>query len=129
MQTVMQVTVTESDLDILGHMNHVKYLEYMREARGEWYSQAGLSRELFAEKQMGSAVKRIDIQFFKEARLGDTLQIITSPLRLGTTSFVFKQVINNQEEVPIAEAEVIMAVFHLVERKSVRVPVEFARHF
>lgn len=129
MEHTVTMRVEKSHIDHLNHVNYVQYITYLQSARKEWYEQAGLSFEKMKEKNIGLTMKRLDVQYFKEALLGETLKIVTSPERLGNKSFVLKQVIFNEQEQPINEANVTMVFFDLSTRTGIKVPCEIASRF
>jgi|HigsolmetaAR203D_1030402.scaffolds.fasta_scaffold00822_14 YbgC/YbaW family acyl-CoA thioester hydrolase len=130
METVMTIRVAESDIDELGHMSYLKYIQYVQDARRDWYEQAGFplakKRE---EEQITVVMKKFEIVYLKETVAGETLKIVTSPLRLGIKSFTLKHVIYNQKEEPVTEAESTMVGFNLSNRTGIKVPDEIARYF
>ncbi|WP_209122743.1 thioesterase family protein [Alkalihalobacillus sp. BA299] len=127
MKTVININVKETDIDDLGHVNNSIYVSYIEKGRRDWYQKAGF---VFDEKQsLGTVVLRLDILYLQEARLGDSLKIITRPVRLGNKSFVLHQDIYNQLNEHITEATVTSVMFDTVLRKSTQVVAEIARHF
>lgn len=130
MEKVTIRQVTDADIDELGHMGYFRYILYLQDARWEWYEQAGFSPAKKREEENISVVmKKFEIVYLKEAVAGETLKIVTSPMRLGNKSFTLKQVIYNQNGEPIAEAVSTLVGFDLASRTGIKVPDEIARHF
>lgn len=129
METITAFQVGTSDLDQLNHMNYKKYIEYFEEGRNEWFRQSGMSLDDIHARNWGMAMKKMEVLYLKEVVLGESLHIVTSPKRLGNTSFTLKQVLFNREEQPMAETEATMVLFDLTARKAVKVPEAFARYF
>jgi thioesterase III len=71
----------------------------------------------------------ININYRKEARLGEKLTIRTRPLRKGRSSFVLEQVIDNERGERVADAQVTSVTVDLKERKSVPLPQKLAKWF
>ena len=93
-----QIIVSEDDIDGLNHVNNSVYLNYLEHGREAWYIKyAGYSYDDFHKDNLGTVVLRIDILYKREALLHDKLQVITKPLKLGNTSFVFEQEINGEK--------------------------------
>jgi len=96
METSIQIEVRSTEIDVLGHVNNAKYLEYLEWGREDWYNRIDLPFDLFTEMGVGTVTVNININYRKEARLGEKLTIRTRPLRKGRSSFVLEQVIDNE---------------------------------
>ncbi|MBU8907657.1 acyl-CoA thioesterase [Desertibacillus haloalkaliphilus] len=128
METITDIAVREEEIDQLGHVNNKVYVSYFESGRGQWFSKAGLSFDDMSEKKIGTVVVRLDINFKKEARLGEHLRVKTTPIKMGNRSFEFKQVILNESDEVITEAKVITVMFDLATRKSTVVADEIKQH-
>lgn len=129
MEVITKVKVMEDHIDLIGHVNNIRYVSFLENARGAWYAKAGISYEEMKKKNIGTVILRMDIMFRKEARLKDVLTIITRPKKLGNKSFVFEQSIYNQFEELITEATVISVMFDTILRKSIVVVNEISCNF
>lgn len=130
METVKNITVSENDIDGLNHVNNSVYLNYLEHGREAWYMEhAGYSYNDFHKANLGTAVLRIDILYKKEALLHDKLRIVTTPEKLGNTSFVFKQKILNEKDEEVCEATVTKVMIDFTTRQSRPVIEEIARNF
>lgn len=129
MENLTEIIIKEDHIDPIGHVNNIKFVSFLEDARGAWYMKAGISYEEMRRKKIGTVILKLDIMFLKEARLGDTLIIITHPKKLGTKSFVFEQKIYNQLEELITEATVTSVMFDTNLRKSIPVVNEIAQNF
>ncbi|MFC2080227.1 acyl-[acyl-carrier-protein] thioesterase [Bacteroidota bacterium] len=76
--------VRYSDLDIVAHVNNVKFIEWCTDA---------LSPELLLEH----SVTEIEINYISEAKLGDKVEIFTSPLDDKTFYITGKNIISGKE--------------------------------
>lgn len=124
------LTVIESDIDELGHVNNKVYLDYLEKGRENWFYKAtGMNFLDMKEKNLGTVVIRIEIDFKKEALLGDRLQIETIPNYIGNKSFKFKQFIYNQKNEMLTEALVTCVMFDPTTRKSIPVIEEIRGKF
>ena len=74
-------------------------------------------------------MRRLEINYMKEAILGDKLQIKTKPARLGKTSFTFEQKILNDKGAVITEATAVIVMIDLNERRSMTVIDEIGQYF
>jgi YbgC/YbaW family acyl-CoA thioester hydrolase len=129
LESYLKVEPKNDDIDMIGHINNVKYAFYLEKGRKKWYADAGFTVEEKINRKIGTVVKRLEIIFLKEARFGDRLEIVTKPQKLGNTSFVLKQEIYNQYKELLTEATVTLVTFDLVKRKSIPVVDEIACHF
>ncbi|SFJ47229.1 acyl-CoA thioesterase [Thermoflavimicrobium dichotomicum] len=129
MEASIQIEVRSTEIDVLGHVNNAKYLEYLEWGREDWYNKIGLPYHLFEEMGIGTVTVNININYRKEAKLGQKLTITTKPLRRGRSSFVLKQEIHNEANELVADAEVVSCTMSLKERKSVPLPEALAKHF
>lgn len=129
METTFEIVVDEKDIDQLGHVNYLQYIHYSECAIRDWYTKAGVSHIDLTERNMGTVVIKFDISYLREARLGDSLKVVTTPVHLGTKSFVLKQDIYNQNNVHITEFNKTFVMFDLVSRKSIPVIDKLAEQF
>jgi len=125
----LDIVVRSTEIDVNGHVNNAKYLEYLEWGREEWYEQAGLTYERFAQMEIQTVTVNININYRKECNQGDRLTIKTSPEKVGRTSYVLKQEIFNQDGERCADALVTSVTMDSVNRKSREVPAELRELF
>ena len=127
---ITELEVTEQDIDELGHVNNKVYFSYLEIARENWLKDAtGMDFQEMTENNLGTVVIRIEINFKKEAVLGDKITVKTIPERVGNTSFVFKQEIYNQNGELLSDAIVTEVMFDPTRRKSIPVIEDIRKHF
>lgn len=129
MKVCLKIEVRSTEIDVMGHVNNAKYLEYLEWGREEWYNQVKLSFDQLTEIGVGTVTVSIQIQYRKEATLGEKLTIVTKPLRCGRSSFVFSQEIFNEKKEVVADAEVVSVTIDLKARKSRPLPDLLRRYF
>ncbi|MBN2910611.1 acyl-CoA thioesterase [Polycladomyces sp. WAk] len=129
MEVSIQIEVRSTEIDVMGHVNNAKYLEYLEWGREEWYNRAQLPFDEFSRMGIGTVTVRIEINYRKEATLGEKLTITTRPVRRGRSSFVLEQVIDNEKGERVADAQVTSVTIDLKERKSVPLPDQLAAFF
>lgn len=129
METSIQIEVRPTEIDVMGHVNNAKYLEYMEWGREDWYNRSQLPFDVFTEMGIGTVTVHIDINYRKEALLGEKLRIFTRPLRKGRSSFVLEHRILNEQEELVADARVTGVTIDLKARKSVPLPEKLAQQF
>jgi thioesterase-3 len=130
-ETIMAVSlktvVRSTEIDVNGHVNNAKYLEYLEWGREEFYEQAGLHYHVLLEMGVQTVTANININYRREAVQGDELTILTWPGRLGRSSYVLHQKIINQRGEIVADAQVTMVTIDRHTRKSTPVPEALAR--
>ncbi|OYD07479.1 acyl-CoA thioesterase [Paludifilum halophilum] len=129
METSIEIEVRPTEIDVMGHVNNAKYLEYMEWGREDWYNKVGLPFDEFTGMNIGTVTVNININYRKEARLGERLTVNTVPLRKGRTSYVLRHVIDNERGERVADADVTSVTIDLKTRKSVPVPDALAEPF
>ena len=126
MKTKTEIKVRSTHIDVMGHVNNAKFLEYMEWGREEWYNRIGVDFPALEKRGLGTVVVNINIDFLKEAVQDDILTIITEPLRRGNKSYGLLHKIYNQNNKLIAKAEVISLIIDFEDRNSVALIPEIA---
>jgi YbgC/YbaW family acyl-CoA thioester hydrolase len=99
------------------HVNNVKLLEYLDEARRPWYS---FCLSLGVE----AVVVHIEADYKKEVFNGEQLTITTKLARLGNTSFTLEQTIRNADKELIVSAIIVLATINRETRIKTPLPDE-----
>ncbi|WP_019533298.1 acyl-CoA thioesterase [Paenibacillus ginsengihumi] len=129
MEVKLEIIVRSTEIDVNGHVNNAKYLEYLEWGREEWYETAGLPYDAFTQMGVQTVTVNININYRKECRQGDRLTIVTHPGRIGRSSYVLKQQIVNERGELCADAEVTSVALDIETRKSREVPQALRRWF
>ncbi|MBW7458502.1 acyl-CoA thioesterase [Paenibacillus sepulcri] len=129
MQAITSIMVRSTEIDVNGHVNNAKYLEYLEWGREEWYEQAGLHYDVFLQMGIQTVTVNININYRKECRQGDQLRIITVPERAGRTSYVLSQQILNGQDELCADALITCVAMNAETRTSRELPEELRRLF
>lgn len=129
MKVTNDFTVTEQDIDVFKHMNYKRYIDLFEEERANWFIEIGLSFADMANKGFAVVILKLDIEYKKEARLGERLSVETTAQKMGTKSFSLKQVMYNDKHEHITESICTFVMFDLKKRKSMSVVETIARHF
>ena len=120
-------TVRESQVDVLGHMNHVQYLQALEEARWQIITDGGFGFWVIAERKIGPAVTEIQIRFLRELRLRDDILIRSVIMPRGLTRYDFHQEIRNGAGDLCCSATVTMVLMDLHIRKPIKPTPEWAQ--
>lgn len=99
------------------HVNNVKYLEFLEMARKPWY-------QYFSCLGFRSFMAHLNVEYKKEAFLGDHLMIHTAIDRVGNTSLVLTQTIKNQNEEYVLKAQATFVAISMETGEKIRVPDE-----
>ncbi|QLG87122.1 acyl-CoA thioesterase [Chitinibacter bivalviorum] len=116
-------------LDLYGHVNNARYLEFLEEARwGLLEDRTGLA--WFAERQLALVISRIDIRYKRPATMGDVLIIETELTELRERDAIITQKVVRQDNGKlVAQAEVTFAVIHPDQAGALPITGELAERF
>lgn len=129
MVTSLPIVVRSTEIDVNGHVNNAKYLEYFEWGREEWYEQCGLPYEAFESMDIQTVTVNINVNYRKESRQGDKLIVTCQPERIGSSSYVLKQEIKDENGEVRADASVTSVTMHRSTRKSRKAPDELRKFF
>ncbi|MCY0870270.1 MAG: thioesterase family protein [Firmicutes bacterium] len=133
----LEVIVRSTEIDVNGHVNNAKYLEYLEWGREDFYEQANLPYDALLAQGVVTVTVNINVNYRKEARQGDNLIVITRPLRVGRTSFAIEQRIERRASSSaaemtddlVADAVVTLVTVDPQTRRPVPVPPLLRQHF
>ncbi len=110
MEHLTLIKVRGYHLDLYGHVNNARYLEFLEEARwGLFEERSDLGA--FARRGYGFSVVNINIDYRRPALLGETLEVVTTLESVGARSGVIRQKVRLQgTETRVAEAAVTFVV-------------------
>jgi len=94
----MLLRVYYEDTDAAGVVYHSNYLNYCERARTEYLRERGWSVAELASDGAVFPVVRMEIDFKAPARHDDLLQVITTPLRVGGSSFELRQQVHRASD-------------------------------
>jgi len=88
------------DTDAGGVVYHARYVAFMERARTEWMRALGFGQErMRSEHGMVFAVRSMEMDFIRPARLDDALQVSAVLVQCRRASMVFAQQVLRGEEV------------------------------
>ena len=122
--TEIDIIVRSTEIDVNGHVNNAKYLEYLEWGREDWYEQLGLDYDVLKRMGIVTVVAHVSADYKKEAVQNDNLTIRSWLDHVGNTSFVMKQTIVNQRGELVVQAEFVIVTIDPETRQKVRVPDE-----
>ena len=76
---ILPISVYYEDTDLSGFVYHANYLRYMERGRTEFFRTAGISRaDLEAEEPTALAIRHIEVDYHRPARLDDQIEVHTT---------------------------------------------------
>ncbi len=112
MAQATEIKVRGYHLDLYGHVNNARYLEFLEEARWALVDESG-GLEWFTQERLALVISRIDIRYKRPATMGDVLKIETRMAHLGEKEGVIHQrILRVDNDKVVAEADVSFAVIH-----------------
>lgn len=119
--SLTNINVRGYHIDLYGHVNNARYLEFLEEARWELLDKT-VDRDKWHRQGIGLSVVNININYRRPAGMGDRLEIKTTLERIGRKSVVLKQVITKTgDRRLVAEA---LVTFVIVDMKTLQaIPV------
>lgn len=116
-------------LDLYGHVNNARYLEFLEEARWGLMEDYGDLAWFMAQK-MALVVSRIDIRYLRSATMGDLLQIETKlAALLPREGHIQQRIIRKDNGKVVAEADITFAVIHPEQRGALKIEGEILARF
>lgn len=114
--------VRSTEIDVNGHVNNAKYLEYLEWGREDWYERLGLDYDTLKAMDIVTVVAHISADYRHEALQNDRLRIITWLDSVRNTSLTMKQEIHNQTGTRVMDATVVIVTVSAATRTKIRVP-------
>lgn len=115
MNATIRIKVRGYHLDLYGHVNNTRYLEFLEEAR--WHiKEKYLDLSSLNEQNIGIVIVNTNINYRRPAKLGDMLEIRSFVTRIGKKSVTLRQEIFLAEtDTRIADADI---TFVLVDHNT-----------
>ncbi|MCD6151627.1 MAG: acyl-CoA thioesterase [Deltaproteobacteria bacterium] len=128
---MLEITVRSSHIDMFGHVNNARYIEFLEWDRVQMTADQGIDLLAMAAEGLGPAVVRMEINYRLEARMGDILIIDSQPIEIKNDKVgVIKQTITNKKSGKIiCDAVVTFVIIDLRQRKSVPMPEAMKKFF
>jgi thioesterase III len=128
-EVVLEAVVRCTEIDVNGHVNNAKFVEYLEWGREEWYDRHGFAYDRLKDLGAITVVVNINLNYRQPCHQGDRLWIITWPRGRGRTSFAFAQRIERSDSTVVADGVVTLVTVDPDTRRAVPLPEEFARLF
>jgi acyl-CoA thioester hydrolase len=117
------IRVYYEDTDAAGIVFYANYLRYMERARTEWLRSVGYEHDMLKNKYgILFAVKNVSIEYIKPAYLDDLLTVTSTLLKKRGASLIFQQIIKNENNELLIEAEIKVACLNAITLKASAMP-------
>jgi YbgC/YbaW family acyl-CoA thioester hydrolase len=128
-EVTLDTVVRCTEIDVNGHVNNAKYVEYLEWGREEWYDRQGLAYGRLLALGAVTVVVNLNLNLRQPCQQGDRLRIVTWPQRRGRTSFALGQRIERADGAVVADALVTLVTIDPHTRRPRPLPEELARLF
>lgn len=123
----LDVEVQSSHIDMFGHLNHTRYLEFMEWGRFAWSEFHGFPiPQMIAEQGVGPAVVRVHVSYRRECRFGDKLRVHAQAWSARRQIGIIRQEIwDTGTNERVSDAEITFVMMNLHTRKAAPLPESF----
>ena len=128
-EVVLEIVVRWTELDVNGHVNNTKYVEYLEWGRHEWCDRHGFSYDRLKNLGVIWVVVNVNLDYRQPCYQGDRLRVVTWPRGRGRTSFTMAHRIERADGTAAAEGVITLVTVDPDSRRAVPLPEEFARLF
>ena len=129
MEAVLETVVRCTEIDVNGHVNNARYVEYLEWGREEWYEARGFPYARLLALGAITVVVNLNLNLRQPCHQGDRLRIVTRPERRGRSSFALAQRVELSDGAVAADAVVTVVAVDPATRRPRPLPEEFARLF
>ncbi len=106
-----RIPVRGYHLDVYGHVNNARYLEFLEEARWAYFGER-VDLGWWQARGYAFVIVNINIDYRAPATMGDVLSVSVEVADIGERSSVIKQVVLKQDGTTAAEARVTFVVLN-----------------
>lgn len=110
-----------NDFDVLGHVNNVRYFEFMQDARVALVESLNLTKADIAE--IGHVVAHQEIDYLKPIPMtANQVSVNVTIESIGAASYNLSYLITDGSELIYAKASTVMVTFDVESNSVVRIP-------
>ena len=129
-RSVIVLKVRGYHVDVFGHVNHARYLEFLEEARWAFFEGWPALTAALHARGIIHAVVNITIEYKRQAMVGDLLRVETEPIRVGSSSLVVAQSIKHADSGKlVVDAKITNVFLDAANGKTVSVRDNFVTHW
>jgi acyl-CoA thioester hydrolase len=120
---IHRLEVRFRDCDPMGHANNAVYLTYLEQTRfSHWRSLWGFGTPQLPPGRPGVILARVECDYKRPAKYGDTLEVRMTIAELGRTSFHYEYEIVDQEGKTVLTAKTVQVMYDYAAEKPVPIP-------
>jgi len=111
------------DCDPMGHTNNAVYLTYLEQTRfAHWRSLWGSGSPQLPPGLPGVILARVECDYKRPSRYGDTLEVRMAVVEIGRTSFRYEYEIVDAEGRTVLTAKTVQVMYDYATEKPVPIP-------
>jgi acyl-CoA thioester hydrolase len=110
------------DCDPLGHVNNAVYLTYLEQTRFNHWRASGIASGPEGNGIPSVILARVEIDYRRQARYGDRLEVRLGVAAIGRTSFTYEYEILSEAGEVVATARTVQVSFDYTAAKPTPVP-------
>ena len=110
------------DCDPLGHVNNAVYLTYLEQTRFNHWRASGIASGPEGNGIPSVILARVEIDYRRQARYGDQLEVRLGVAAIGRTSFTYEYEIFSEAGEVVATARTVLVSFDYTAAKPTPVP-------
>ena len=115
-----EITVRGFHIDVFGHTNNARYLEFMEIARWDAL-QPIIATGFFEKRHLGFVIVNININYKAASFVNDILEVKTKMNKIGNRSItVHHEIFDKTKGHLVADADVTFVIMDLKTRKAVQ---------
>ena len=120
---VAEVVVRWGDIDLLGHVNNINYLQYFETARVEYLMRLGMEAPGEGWREFGFILASVDCRYKAPVTFPDTLDVGARVAALGDDRLVFQHAAYSRKLGKLAAmGEAFLVGYDYVESRRTAVP-------
>lgn len=114
----IEIRVRGYHIDVFGHVNNARYLEFLEEAR--WAAcENRVDLQKMGQRGLAFTVVNVNINFRHPAVMEDTLTIESQVTKWGRRNAIFHQVVKLKgTDTVVADADVTFVIYDVNNRKT-----------
>ncbi len=117
----IDINVRGYHLDVYGHVNNARYLEFLEEGRWAFF-ECNHSLEPFLQSDIAFVVVNININYRRPAYMNEVLTVETFISKVGSRSGTIKQVVSlSQTGAVVADAEVTFVLYDAKQDRAIAI--------
>ena len=125
----IRIAVGDEDLDVNGHVNNVRYVQWLQDVAWDHSRSVGWDVERYRDEGVYWVVREHRVRYLRAAQLGDPVRVWTWVKRFGkATAFRGFRILHAETGATLAEAETDWAMVRENGRPA-PVPEEFKDAF